>query len=156
MWTRKKLLVIGGMLLLGCLAALVWFMNTRRKTLSQKERIINQCKKRGLTEAAAKVVAAISQHETANFKSKLATSRYNNFFGMNLPTTRETTAISGSESGFAVYESLEDSVDDFLLWWDMWGWKPNEDYVKTVTFMKAKRYFEDTLENYLKGVKSWL
>lgn len=155
MWTKKNLL-IGGMLLLGCLVALVWFMSTRRKSLSLEERILNRCQKQGLTLSQAKTVVAISKHETGNFTSRLSKPPYNNLFGMHLPTTRKTTAVDGDENGWAIFNTYEDSVDDFLLWFDMWGWKPQDDAVKTVTFMKSKNYFEDTLENYIKGVKSWL
>lgn len=53
--------------------------------------------------------------ESDHFKSNLA-KRNNNLFGMKLPRVRETTAIGKGRSGYAKYETWEDSVKDYLHW----------------------------------------
>ena len=71
---------------------------------------------------------------------------------MKLPKVRRTTAI-GESRGHAVYESLNDSVNDFYLWYKFsqlpdW-WLNVQEYTDA---LKMKSYYEDKPENYYKGV----
>jgi len=162
MW--KKRLIIGGMLLIGFLMLLAACMIIRKKTLSQKERIIRKWKELGMSQKSAEIAAAISAHETAGYTSTLSKKPYNNFFGMHMPAgnaeqmaRRKTLAIGKDENNWAKFSSLEDSVEDFYNWFGYYGSAGFGDNVDTVVgYMKAKSYFEDKLDNYLRGVKSWL
>lgn len=73
---------------------------------------------------------------------------------MHFPTKRQTTAHGSDDNGWAKYWSIEDSVDDFLLWFDMWGVRFGDfkSVGDVISFMKSKGYFEDSLQNYLNDV----
>jgi hypothetical protein len=148
--TKKILTVL--IVLIGIVSSLVVFLYFSKKMRTPKKRIMNRCLQKGLSLQQAKIVAAISAHETGNYVSELAL-KFNNYFGMGVATKRETTAkgYAGSTQ-FASFSSLESSVDDFLLWFKMYGTSPSEKVSETVNFMKEKGYFADTIENYQKGV----
>ena len=106
----------------------------------------------GFYPDTAKIITAQAAHETGNFTSSIF--RYNNnCFGMKLPKTRKTLA-TGESRGHAVYNSVFDSVGDFWLWYQYVNlphyWKDIETYIGA---LKMKGYFEDSQDNYLKGVK---
>jgi len=76
---------------------------------------------------------------------------------MHLPTKRPTMAIGSDSNNWAKFDNIEDSVEDWVLWWKMYlPTMLNAPVDKVVNYMKSKNYFEDSYENYLKGVKSWL
>lgn len=94
-------------------------------------------------------------HETANFTSKSFKEGYNPF-GMKLAKKRITTA-SGELYNHAKYESLADAIHDFRLYYDLFKYPgiyleplAIDQYVSD---LKKNSYFEDSKENYLKGVK---
>ena len=75
---------------------------------------------------------------------------------MRHPVVRETLSI-GDREGYANYATLEDSVDDLLLYFKEFGLKPT--WKEPNTFVKAikeKGYFEDTYINYYNAVRSHL
>lgn len=77
---------------------------------------------------------------------------------MKHPSRRLTTSKGADFNGYAIYDSPESSLDDYILWWDFHTRNGmTEDTPENVVgFMKQKGYFEDTYENYLNGVKRWL
>jgi len=71
---------------------------------------------------------------------------------MGHPTKRETTSKGAGANNFAMYASLEDSVKDFLLWWQYNRITFPDNPTEAVRLMKSKGYFTDTIENYTKAV----
>ena len=100
-------------------------------------------------------ILAQALHETGGLKSDIFQEN-NNPFGMKLARKRATFAI-GENRGHATFDSIESAVADFDLWaryMNMPKDFPSEvDYVQ---WLKSKSYFEDSVENYLKGVQFWL
>lgn len=68
------------------------------------------------------IVYAQAVLETGNFKSCIFREN-NNLFGMKLAKVRPTTAI-GYNYGHAAYNNWQESVDDYLLWQQMWQQTP--------------------------------
>ena len=52
--------------------------------------------------------------ESGNFQSNLF-KKYNNMFGMKHPYKRPTLAIGKTESGYAIFNSWEDSIIDYAF-----------------------------------------
>ena len=75
---------------------------------------------------------------------------------MTYPSKRTTTASGKLTNNFATFETIEDSVEDFLLWWKQYSLQFTQSPEDMVYYMKQKGYFEDTYENYLNGVKYWV
>jgi hypothetical protein len=100
---------------------------------------------------SVRMVTAIAMHESAVFTSNIYKSN-NNAFGMKFPVRRETTSLR-SENGYAYYESVEDSINDFYMWlgWHNKGIADFPNLFELVAFMKEKGYFEDSFENYYNG-----
>lgn len=98
---------------------------------------------------------AMAYHESGGFSSNIFRAN-NNLYGMKFPTARQTTA-KGKNQGYAVYKNQDDSVQDLLLWMDYVNFnmnvKKSEDFVYE---LKSRNYFEDSVENYLKGIKNGL
>lgn len=76
---------------------------------------------------------------------------------MGYPSKRENRASGKMEQyGFATFNSVEDSVEDYLLWWKFHSIPFPSTAELAVSAMKKKSYFEDTYDNYIKGVNYWL
>ena len=100
------------------------------------------------------IVYAQAVLETGNFTSKIF-KKNNNLFGMRHVKTnkfRETTSI-GSRYKHAIYKSWKSSVDDYLLWQQMYKVTPietEEDYFKLL----GKKYATD--KKYVNSLKPLL
>jgi hypothetical protein len=106
----------------------------------------------GFQNGLARMIVAQSAHETGNFTSTVYKANANPF-GMRLPKKRPTTAI-GENLFHAKYSNLDDAVTDYKYYWDFVKLSPI--FVSITDFvqaLKAKKYFTDSEENYLKGVK---
>lgn len=101
-------------------------------------------------------ITAQAMHETGIFTSPLFL-KYNNAFGMKQPTQRQTTSQGITETGYASYDSVEDSIKDLALYFEAKNYPENfetvADYVKT---LKDKGYFEATLKSYTNAVTKHL
>lgn len=87
--------------------------------------------------------------ESGNFKSKIAKEN-NNFFGMRLPKSRQTTAV-GQKSGYARYLSWKDSIRDFKLWQDsLFKKKPNMTRSQYLSYLN--RIYSET-PNYISRIR---
>lgn len=87
--------------------------------------------------------------ESGNFKSKIAIQN-NNFFGMRLPKSRQTTAV-GQKSGYARYLSWKDSVRDFKMWQDsLFKKKPNMTRSQYLSYLN--RIYSET-PNYISQIR---
>ena len=54
------------------------------------------------------------REESGNGGSALSVKHYN-LFGMKYPTKRKTTAVGKTKSGYAIYKSWKDSVEDYKI-----------------------------------------
>lgn len=101
-------------------------------------------------------ITAQAMHETGIFTSPLFL-KYNNAFGMKQPTQRKTTSKGISESGYATYASVEDSIADMDLYFQA---KQYPDVFANVSEyvikLKEKGYFEATLKSYTNAVAKHL
>ena len=52
-----------------------------------------------------------------------------NCFGMRVPKTRPTTCIAQDTQGYAVYNSIETSIIDYMLWQHLYGAETEEEYL---------------------------
>ena len=74
---------------------------------------------------------------------------------MKHPRSRPSLSVD-SVNGYAAFGSHKDSIDDLMLWFenmqiDLDKIGNIEAYVQII---KSKGYFEDTYENYVRGVKA--
>lgn len=96
-------------------------------------------------------------HETGGGTSRVFKEQLN-MFGMKGATSR-TNSQSGTVAGYAVYDSLEDSLDDLNLWlitmtgngFDSLKGITADDYV---LLLSSNGYFTDDPDVYLKGLKN--
>ena len=77
---------------------------------------------------------------------------------MKHPVKRLTTSKGADFNNYAIYDSPNDSIEDYILWWDYHtrNGVTKETPEDIIYFMKQKGYFEDSYENYLNGVKRWM
>jgi len=98
---------------------------------------------------------AIAAHETGNFTSAVFRNN-NNLFGMRHPTIRQTTS-QGDRNGYAWYNSIEDSVRDYLLWLQSQNAPEGfSDISELISFMKERSYFEASYSSYNNAVSNHL
>jgi len=127
------------------------------KVTPVKERVKAALRTVGLRKTAIENILKVFAHETGGFNSRLLKEQ-NNLCGMRHPAKRETYS-RGEASGYAYYDSVEDSALDFIEWLKYNGCTIEElnkmSVSQLVIFMKRKMYFEDNLVNYLNAVRSW-
>jgi hypothetical protein len=104
-------------------------------------------------EQLHRLVTAQAMHETAIFESDVL-MKNKNYFGMNMPSKRPTTA-TGKVGGYANYDTRLDSARDYAMYYKYVGYPDTFKDVKSfVSALKEKAYFEDNLTNYMAGVNS--
>jgi len=104
-------------------------------------------------EQMHRLITAQAMHETAIFESDVL-NRNKNYFGMNMPSKRPTTA-TGKVGGYANYDTRLDSARDYALYYKYVGYPETFKDVKSfVSALKEKAYFEDNLTNYMAGVNA--
>jgi hypothetical protein len=143
--------------LLGLVIALFLFrakINFSKKPMEYDQLIQQILRGAGYSPNTARIVAAVSRHETGNYTSHVFKT-LNNMFGMRYPRIRETTALYESrDSKYSVYSSPADSVRDLVLYLSAGRYPFHVDNARDlVSLMKQKGYFEDSFENYLQGVE---
>jgi len=109
-----------------------------------------------MDENLKQYITAQAMHETGVFTSPLFL-KYNNAFGMKQPVQRNTLSKGITESGYASYETVEDSIKDLQLWLD--AKQAPEQFESAdayVEYIKSKGYFEATLNSYKKAVNKHL
>ncbi len=108
----------------------------------------------GTDEEHAKYVTAVAMHETGVFTSSVYINN-RNAYGMRYPSKRTHMAI-GQKNGYAVYNSVEDSITDYGLWLAYHGKTINdfESPEALVDFMASKGYFEADKAKYKAAVRN--
>jgi len=99
-------------------------------------------------------VVSQAAFETGDFISPVF-KRNRNFFGMRFPKVRETTAIKDL-NGYAFYDSYNDSVKDFVLWYNYVGMPTTYTLSDYIRELDQRQYFEADYKKYLAGTKSKL
>ena len=92
------------------------------------------------------IVYAQYRIESNNGKSRLFLNN-NNAFGIMYPTSRPTTAIGKTNSGYAIYASVRESVIDYAIWQSMFA----RDYSREKYLSKLEIYAKD--DNYILKLK---
>lgn len=106
----------------------------------------------GYSERFARFVVAQSAHETGGWKSAIFRLNHN-LFGMKLPKKRKTTAI-GEKQGHAIYRSIEQSIEDFILYLRSQGYPLDCVSVgEYCNILVKKGYFEAPVSEYLEGLE---
>lgn len=123
----------------------------QRETFAQ---IFNAAKSLGYSDEVSKAIAGQSAHETGRWSSELAT-KYYNIFGMKSGGGGKGIQ-TGEAKGFATYDSYEDSLRDLDAWLTAKGFNKSEDMQPEnyIQWIKSKKYFEDTFQNYRNSVLS--
>jgi hypothetical protein len=104
-------------------------------------------------------ILAQAKHETGNFTSFIYL-RTNNMFGMGIPGSRNSLRsgkfISRDGREYSKFKSVLDSAKDFRLYLENQNFPVPLTEAGYVWELKNRGYFEDSYNNYLKGVRSWL
>jgi len=87
------------------------------------------------------VVLAQARLESGNFSSILC-KEHNNLFGMKLPAVRQTSAVKGTDNGYAIYDTWYESVIDMALFQE-WYRNRGRDMDDYFGFLRAIGYAED-------------
>lgn len=108
----------------------------------------------------AAIIVAQAKHESANFTSAVYKAN-NNPFGMKVPSIRKFLGSVGTKAPdggyYARYDSDTTAFKDFLIWLTARRFPVDLGSVEAyATALKAKGYFGDTVENYIRGIKRWL
>ncbi len=125
-------------------------------TIESAQAIYTLVKAHGFTNRMARFFTCQAAHETGGFDSKLF-KQNNNAFGMKYAGQY---SAKGEKNGYAYYDSVTDSVQDVIIWWN---------YHKALTFwpllitnlngfvrvLKDNGYFEADYNEYLKGCQYW-
>jgi len=126
-----------------------------------EERIDYSLTNYGYDSLMRKLIIAQAKHESGNFRSKLF-KKHNNLFGMMHPRVRPTLskgslARAEGRAGYASFETIENSVQDYILWMKFndlpTTFSSPKDYAST---LKSKRYFTDDLSRYTKALEKHL
>ena len=111
------------------------------------------------------LIVAQAKHETGNFSSNIFREA-NNAFGMGVPAFRKSLR-NGSFTNkkgevFSKYETVFDSAKDLLLWFDSQKFpvvNPSGntlDVFEYAAALRNRRYYTDSFENYVNGLRRWL
>lgn len=93
--------------------------------------------------------------ETGNYKSRLFLEA-RNLFGMRCAKIRPQKRIA-CFNNYAVFDSYEDSINDYLAWLKYSNFPKSVQKPETfILFLKERKYFTDSYENYLKIFKAFL
>lgn len=114
---------------------------------------------RGLLLSQAKLLIYQSAHETGNWKS-YAYLEDNNLFGMKMPVKRVTLATRSGNSGYAHYNSVNDSINDMIDWlsynkFEMPANDSKADIEQYAVSLKDDSYYTDTVANYASAMIAW-
>lgn len=107
-------------------------------TIKKEEKLLNKknlwCEIKRINMKYPEIVFAQAILESGNLSSSLC-KKYNNLFGMRLPRKRKTTAISESESKYAIYKDWSESVKDYKLFQEhiiIKGYNTSDKYIEYI------------------------
>lgn len=108
-----------------------------------------------------KLLVAQAKFESGNYTNSLFRN-HNNLYGMMHPRKRTTKSIGGKaraegKAGYAKFRSVEDSVEDMLIY--LWDKEQMPRYTSTkqyVHFLKTNKFFTASELHYLHGLEYYL
>ena len=114
------------------------------------------------------LMIAQQKHESNNFQSRVFKEQ-NNPFGMREAQKRSTSDVDdgtfvdvdgniqlADKIGYSEYPNLLAASQDFKFYLESVNFEPTTDVEDFVFQLKSKNYFEDSYENYLRGVNFFL
>lgn len=132
-----------------------------REFLSIEERIRGVLEEKEVPEFTICLIIAQAKHESGNFTNRLS-RKHNNVFSMQHPKKRKTTSLgplarAEGRNGYASYASVEDAVEDLLLYFEHYHYP--EQYMTTWQYarlLKKKGFYEDKYERYGRGMATFM
>jgi len=119
----------------------------------------------GFSDALASLLVAQARHETGDFKSNFFRNNNNAFgYAYYSGSLYQTGAGGIADNGqpIAHYATIEDSTKEIIDWiWRRYraGQFPEPSTIETpeqyAKALKAAKYYGDTLENYLRGLRAF-
>lgn len=106
-----------------------------------------------LSEAQKRFVYAVAYHETGGFASSLCVNA-KNYFGMRPAKKRQKHYVAVTSGNYAIYETASASIACFIGWWQFHKTAVPTDVEKGVRFMAEKKYYQDSIHNYKRGVEN--
>jgi hypothetical protein len=117
-------------------------------------RILKELKRLGFSEKQSAIILAQAKFESGNFTSAVY-KRNNNPFGMRLAKVRKTVnAGDPDKDQYANYTSIEQSVQDLILWHEYNNIPISTDPVQYVYNLKFYHYFQGDQTEYEQGLIS--
>lgn len=129
--------------------------------LTTESRITRKFLECGYDSATIQVFIAQAKFESGNFTNKLS-KEHNNLFAMRHPRVRPTKSLgpharAEGRKGYASFATIEDSVEDFILYLEFCKYPPKITDVDQYTkLLKKKKYFESSTIKYSRGIKHYL
>lgn len=107
----------------------------------------------GFDKLTAEYITAQAAHETGNFTSELF-NKHNNAFGFKYYEHQnlKVVPIQAKEGVFASYQSIKDSVSDYIANYKYWNYEHKTELINFVKQLKEKNYFEADEESYFNGI----
>ena len=100
-------------------------------------------------------IIAQSKVESANYSSNLF-ERSNNAFGMKNANQRSQLGYAVAGDSYRHYDSLEQSIQDFILWLDYTKFPLVNDVNSYARALKDRNYFESSQSDYINALNSWI
>jgi hypothetical protein len=108
----------------------------------------------GRYESLKPLIFGQAFHETGGFQSR-AFLEQNNMFGMKIPSRRAFLGKKQIGSMYASYDNAKQSLEDLLIYLNFVNFPTKVmDTKDFVNQLKRRSYFEDNIENYLRGVEN--
>lgn len=98
-------------------------------------------------KVSSTIPLAQAVQETGSWTSNVYL-KYNNMFGMFMPSLRSTTAVKSALTNYATYRSPLDSIRDYWKWLEYNKLDTDE---KLINYIAAGKYAED--KNYYSAIK---
>lgn len=106
----------------------------------------------GFQEKFAQWITAQAAHETGNFTSYIYLNNLN-AFGMKFMGQK---TAQGEKNGYAYYENFAGSVADYRRLFKSYGFVSVGTVENYIKFLKSRKYFEASEQDYLTAVKYFL
>lgn len=122
-------------------------------------RIITILADSGYSIGMQKILLAQAQHESGGFNNKL-TKNWNNLFAMlhspKDPYSKGNWAKAEGRSGYAVYNSIEESVYARIWYSKRWNYPAEASPGEYVRHIRSKGYFTGNQQDYLNAIRKWI
>lgn len=122
-------------------------------------RVIKILADSGYSIRMQKILLAQAKHESGNFRNPL-TKNWNNVFAMlhssKDPYSKGNWAKAEGRSGYAVYNSIEESVYARIWYSRKWNYPDDASTGEYVRHIKSKGYFTGDQQKYIDALRKWI